>query len=159
MLRYTDVNFFGKTDTQPWLIMSNVENTNSPDQPNFYARILMEGLIGRAKRKDRLFETDEQTLKIGNRSLTSYGLVKCTRDLDVGSCEKCLSDLMVEALNCCESKIGWRISGPSCFLRYENYSFTEGLPQPPLSQFVPAAPQPDNGNKCNLVLYFEIKIY
>ena len=110
-----------------------------------------------------MIETDEQTLKIGEKSLTSYGLVQCTRDLDVGSCEKCLSDLMVEALNCCESKIGWRISGPSCFLRYENYSFTAGLPlllpQPPLSQSLPAAPQPDNGNKCNLVLYFKIKIY
>ncbi|KAL4628573.1 hypothetical protein ACB092_05G249200 [Castanea dentata] len=148
MLRYADVNFFGKPDTQPWLILSNVENTASPDQPNFYARILMEGLIGRANIEDRLFETHEQTLKIGDRSLTSYGLVQCTRDLDVGSCGKCLSDLMVEAQNCCESKIGWRISGPSCFLRYENYSFTARLPlllpQPPLSQSVPAAPQPDN---------------
>ncbi|KAM4113028.1 hypothetical protein ACJW30_05G186800 [Castanea mollissima] len=151
MLRYADVNFFGKPDTQPWLIMSNVENTASPDQPNFYARILMEGLIGRANIEDRLFETHEQTLKIGDRSLTSYGLVQCTRDLDVGSCGKCLSDLMVEAQNCCESKIRWRISGPSCFLRNENYSFTARLPlllpQPPLSQSVPAAPQPDNDRK------------
>nr|POE92648.1 cysteine-rich repeat secretory protein 38 [Quercus suber] len=81
MLRYADVIFFGKADTQPWLIMSNVENTTTPDQPNFYARGLMEGLIGRANIKDRLFETDEQTLKIGDRSLTSYGLVQCSRDL------------------------------------------------------------------------------
>ncbi|KAK4588126.1 hypothetical protein RGQ29_019216 [Quercus rubra] len=127
--RCADVNFFGKPDTQPWLIMSNVENTTSPDQPNFYARGLMEGLIGRANINDRLFEADEQTLKIGDRPLTSYGLVQCTIDLDVGSCEKCLSDLMVEALNCCESKIGWRISGPSCFLRSLSMHFMDSSMQ------------------------------
>ncbi|XP_030970765.1 cysteine-rich receptor-like protein kinase 10 [Quercus lobata] len=149
-LRYADVNFFGKPDTQPWLIMNNVENTTSPGQPNFYARGLLEQLIGRVNEKDRLFETDEQIVKIGDRSLPSYGLVQCTRDLDVGSCGKCLSDLVVEAQVCCESKIGWRISGPSCSLRYENYSFTEPPPAPPAtppSQFVPQAqPPPDNGS-------------
>lgn len=102
--------------------------------------------------KDRLFETDEQIVKIGDESLPSYGLVQCTRDLDVGSCGKCLSDLMVEAKVCCESKIGWRISGPSCSLRYENYSFTEPPPAPPAtppSQLVPQAqPPPDNGKTC-----------
>ncbi|KAL0012493.1 hypothetical protein SO802_007601 [Lithocarpus litseifolius] len=148
-LRYADVNFFGKPDTQPWLIMNNVENTTSPGQPNFYARGLLEQLIGRVNEKDRLFETDEQIVKIGDRSLPSYGLVQCTRDLDVGSCGKCLSDLMVEAQVCCESKIGWRISGASCSLRYENYSFTEPPPAPPAtppSQVVPQAqPPPDNG--------------
>ena len=151
-LRYDDVNFFGKPDTQPLLIMNNPENTSSPGQPNFYARGLLDQLIGRVNEKDRLFETDEQIVKIGDESLPSYGLVQCTRDLDVGSCGKCLSDLMVEAKVCCESKIGWRISGPSCSLRYENYSFTEPPPAPPAtppSQLVPQAqPPPDNGKTC-----------
>nr|POE74097.1 cysteine-rich repeat secretory protein 38 [Quercus suber] len=83
-LRYADVNFFGKPDTRPWLIMNNVENTTSPGQPNFYARGLLDQLIGRVNEKDRLFETDEQIVKIGDESLPSYGLVQCTRDLDVG---------------------------------------------------------------------------
>nr|POE83768.1 cysteine-rich repeat secretory protein 1 [Quercus suber] len=65
-LRYADVNFFGKPDTRPWLIMNNVDNTTSPGQPNFYARGLLDQLIGRVNEKDRLFETDEQIVKIGD---------------------------------------------------------------------------------------------
>ncbi|XP_050259388.1 cysteine-rich receptor-like protein kinase 44 [Quercus robur] len=133
--------------------MYNMENTTSPGKANNYARALFDQLIGRVNEKDRFFETDEQIVNIGGRSLPSYGFVPCTRDLNVSSCRECLNDLMVEAEDCCESKIGWRISGPSCSLRYENYSLTASPPAPspsplPPSQSLPAAPQlkPDNGD-------------
>ncbi|XP_030940746.1 cysteine-rich repeat secretory protein 38-like [Quercus lobata] len=128
-----------------------MENTTSPGKDNNYARALFDQLIGRVNEKDRFFETDEQIVNIGGRSLPSYGFVQCTRDLNVSSCRECLNDLMVEAEDCCESKIGWRISGPSCSLRYENYSLTASPPAPspsplPPSQSLPAAPQPKPDN-------------
>jgi len=156
-LRYAEVNFFGEPDTGPLFIMYNMENTTSPGKDNNYARALFDQLIRRVNEKDRFFETDEQIVNIGGRSLPSYGFVQCTRDLNVSSCRECLNDLMVEAEDCCESKIGWRISGPSCSLRYENYSLTASPPAPspspsplPPSQSLPAAPQlkPDNGKTC-----------
>nr|POE74095.1 cysteine-rich receptor-like protein kinase 25 [Quercus suber] len=125
MLRYSDVNFFGQAQTSPLLLMYNTQNTTSPDQENLFARSQLSSLIAGANKTDMLFLTSEQKLNI-----------------DGGQ-------------KCFESKIGWRISGPNCFLRYEAYSFTEPPPpppqlQPPPSQPMPVAPQllpDDNGGK------------
>nr|XP_023874188.1 LOW QUALITY PROTEIN: cysteine-rich receptor-like protein kinase 10 [Quercus suber] len=156
MLRYSDVNFFGRAQTSPLFLMYNTQNTTSPDQENLFARSQLGSLIAGANKTDMLFSTAEQKLTIdGGTSVTGYGLVQCTRDIDDGSCGECLSVLLDRGQKCCESKIGWRVSGPNCFLRYEAYSFTEPPPpppqlQPPQSQPVPVAPQPlpdDNRGK------------
>ncbi|KAK7846163.1 cysteine-rich receptor-like protein kinase 10 [Quercus suber] len=58
---------------------------------------------------------------------------------------------LIYSQKCSESKIGWRISGPNCFLRYEKYFFTK----PPQSQPVLVAPQPlldDNGGKKTVII-------
>ena len=154
MLRYSDANFFGQAQTSPLLLMWNLQNTSSPDQENLFACSQLGSLIAGANKTDMLFSTANQTQNIdGNASATGYGLVQCTRDIDGDSCRECLSVLLNTSQKCCESKIGWRISGPNCFLRYEAYSFTEPPPpspqlQPPQSQPVPVAPPPlpdDNG--------------
>nr|POE83771.1 cysteine-rich receptor-like protein kinase 25 [Quercus suber] len=132
MLRYSDVNFFGQTQISPMSLMYNTQNTTSPELNNFYALGLLYDLIDRAKVTDMLFKSDSQTVKLSDGSKISYGLVQCTRDIDGPSCGQCLSYLMDTAETCCQAKIGWRILGPSCFLRYENYSFTEQSPAKPL---------------------------
>ncbi|KAL4628581.1 hypothetical protein ACB092_05G250000 [Castanea dentata] len=151
MLRYSDVNFFGQTQISPMSLMYNTQNTTSPELTNFYALGLLYDLIDRAKVTDMLFKSDSQTVKLSDGSKISYGLVQCTRDIDGPSCGQCLSYLMDIAETCCQAKIGWRILGPSCFLRYENYSFTEQspakpLPPPPPAQSMPAATLPPTVN-------------
>ncbi|XP_030948860.1 cysteine-rich receptor-like protein kinase 10 [Quercus lobata] len=153
MLRYSDLNFFGQTQISPMSLMYNTQNTTTPELTNFYALGLLYDLIDRAKVTDMLFKSDSQTVQLSDGSKISYGLVQCTRDIDGPSCGQCLSNLMDTAETCCQAKIGWRILSPSCFLRYENYSFTEQSPAKPLplppAQSMPAATLPPtvNGGK------------
>ncbi|XP_065637380.1 cysteine-rich repeat secretory protein 38-like [Quercus suber] len=131
-------------------LMYNTQNTTSPELTNLYALGLLYDLIDRAKVTDMLFKSDSQTVKLSDGSKISYGLVQCTRDIDGPSCGQCLSYLMGTAETCCQAKIGWRILGPSCFLRYENYSFTDQSPAKPLplppAQSMPAATLPPTVN-------------
>ncbi|KAF3968843.1 hypothetical protein CMV_007299 [Castanea mollissima] len=159
MIHYSNVSFFGQAKVSPMLLMWNTQNTSSPDLINAKALSLMYDLIDSATTKDVLFNSNNQT----DGSEKGYGLVQCTRDIDNSSCNKCLSELMNKAQNCCQAKIGWRILGASCFLRYEKYSFTENSPAipspspsptptsllpppPPPPQSVPAEPQPPTVN-------------
>ena len=123
MLRYADVNFFGVPETLPGFIRYNEENTSDPDQTNFNVRDLMYTLIWEARETDTLFKTDNQPSSDG--SIQNYGLVQCTRDINGSACGNCLYELLKEAENCCQAEKGWRVLGPSCNLRYEQYSFTK----------------------------------
>ncbi|KAM4101969.1 hypothetical protein ACB094_05G186800 [Castanea mollissima] len=164
MLRYSDVSFFGQAKVSPMLLMWNTQNTSSPDLINAKALSLMYDLIDSATTKGVLFNSNNQT----DGSEKGYGLVQCTRDIDNHSCYKCLIELINKAQNCCQAKIGWRILGASCFLRYEKYSFTENSsaipspspsptptsllpPPPPPPQSVPAEPQPPTTTKVVII--------
>ena len=103
MLRYSNVNFFGQVQTSPGLLMWNVRNTTSPDQPNFSAIALMNFLTGKAVNDDMLFH--DGNLPASNGSNQTYGLVQCTRDINISGCTGCLSQLIRDAESCCESKI------------------------------------------------------
>ncbi|KAB1201240.1 Cysteine-rich receptor-like protein kinase 10 [Morella rubra] len=101
---------------------------------------LIDGLIEKALASPIWFESGTRPTADGSE--TRYGLVQCSRDINRTSCSSCLSQLMGAADQCCQEKIGWRILGPSCNIRYENYSFFGQPPAPEPSQPVPAAPQP-----------------
>jgi hypothetical protein len=149
MLRYSDANFFGVGETSPAVLMYNVGNTTSPEEPNFGARALMNGLIEVARGTDMLYKAG--TWSGDNRSEVRYGLVQCTRDINATSCTNCLEKSMTRANLCCEGKKGWRVLAPSCIIRYENYSFFRipSPPPPPPPLLLPPQPQPqplpDNG--------------
>nr|POF23381.1 cysteine-rich receptor-like protein kinase 25 [Quercus suber] len=144
MLRYSNVNFFGQVQTSPEVLMWNVGNTTSPDQPNFSAIALMNFLTGTAVNDDLLFH--DGNLTASNGSDQTYGLVQCTRDINSSGCSSCLSQLIKDAESCCQSKIGLRILTPSCSIRYETYSFFQQPPVPPPSAPAPPAPPQSSGD-------------
>ncbi|KAM3701622.1 hypothetical protein ACJW31_05G187500 [Castanea mollissima] len=138
LIRYSDVNFFGVVATSPNISWVNENNTTSPGNYNFEANSQLSKLISVATTGGTLFATDVD----GSKSINTYALVQCTRDIDNASCGQCLTELMDYSKKCCQSKIGWRVYGPSCYMRYENFSFTEPTPSPPpLLQPLPS-PQP-----------------
>jgi hypothetical protein len=55
MLRYSNVSFFEEEQTWPRVLAWNLQNSTSPDDTNFGARSLMNGLIDQAIKKDVLF--------------------------------------------------------------------------------------------------------
>ncbi|KAG2697861.1 hypothetical protein I3760_07G124700 [Carya illinoinensis] len=139
MLRYSDNNFFGKEQTFPRLLMWNIENVTSPEETNFGILSLMTRLMGEALKTDRLFKADSMQDESG----IGYGLVQCTRDINDSSCNSCLNELRKASELCCQEKKGWRILGPSCNIRFENYSFFVQQP----SATVPSQPEPGKGGK------------
>ena len=82
MLRYSYVSFFGEAQTWPRVLAWNVQNWNStsPDDTNFGAPSLMNGLIDEAIKKDVLFRADNKTVSDGSEE--RYGLVQCSRDIN-----------------------------------------------------------------------------
>ncbi|GMY37088.1 cysteine-rich repeat secretory protein 38-like [Fagus crenata] len=134
-------SFLGEAQTWPRVLAWNVHNWNStsPDDTNFGARSLMNGLIDEAikKKKDVLFRADNETVSDGSEE--RYGLVQCSRDINRSACSNCFRLLMDATDICCESKLGWRILSPSCNLRYENYSFFQQEPAMPS----PTQPPPE----------------
>uniref|UniRef100_A0A2N9IPB4 Gnk2-homologous domain-containing protein n=1 Tax=Fagus sylvatica TaxID=28930 RepID=A0A2N9IPB4_FAGSY len=118
MLRYSDVNFFGVLATLPRFFMYNQENNSRPDQTKFDATGLLNILVAGATATHTLFNTS--SLAASDGSGQNYGMVQCTRDIDSRPCGECLNNLLT--WTCCQSQKGWRMAGPNCNLRYEQYT-------------------------------------
>ncbi|XP_021294093.1 cysteine-rich receptor-like protein kinase 10 isoform X2 [Herrania umbratica] len=132
MLRYSNINFFGLVRLLPGVLMWNTLNDTSPDEGTIGAQGLIFSLVDHAPYTENMFETKEMV--VGNGPDRRYGLVQCSRDLNVSACSSCLRDLLDQTENCCIEKRGWRILTPSCYIRYEMYQFYEQ----------PSAPPPEN---------------
>lgn len=139
MLRYSNINFFGKEATLPGLLMWNVNSNNatSADGVDFGIYSLMYDVMNEASKSSMLFNANS---KESDGSATGYGLAQCTRDINVSSCTNCFETLMKEADQCCKPKKGWRILGPSCNIRFETYPFFVDQQPPPTVPPVPSVP-------------------
>ncbi|KAK9273326.1 hypothetical protein L1049_018135 [Liquidambar formosana] len=139
MLRYSDTDFLGVEQTLPTVFMYNIQNTTSPDQPDYGALGLINTLISNAPYQGLMFGMDESVVNGGSQK--GYGLVQCSRDISSDACQICLGQLTDYIKQCCQGKRGWRILAPSCNLRYEEYLFFRQTSTAP----VPVAPPVPNG--------------
>ncbi|KAK8601084.1 hypothetical protein V6N12_050928 [Hibiscus sabdariffa] len=140
LLQYSDINFFGQPQFYPMLLMWNTQNSTSPEEGNIGTLGLFYSLVAQAPYEENMFGTNEMV--VGNGPGRRYGLVQCSRDLDVSSCSSCLGELLNQTEECCIGRRGWRILTPSCFIRYEMYSFYEQtLSDPPRSPDLPQVNQ------------------
>ncbi|KAE8728551.1 cysteine-rich receptor-like protein kinase 29-like [Hibiscus syriacus] len=121
LLQYSDINFFGQPRFFPMLLMWNTHNSTSPEEGNIGTLGLFYSLVDQAPYAENMFRTNEMV--VGNGPERRYGLVQCSRDLDVRSCSSCLGQLLNRSEECCIERTGWRILSPSCFIRYEMYPF------------------------------------
>ena len=121
--------------------MWNTQNITSPGETAFGVLALMNNLVDEALGTNKLYSNGNRTLNNGNG--TRYGLVQCSRDLNLSECSKCLQVLVKNVSDCCLESTGFRMCNPSCDLRYANFSFIEHLVLPPSSQPVPPpSPRP-----------------
>ncbi|TYJ34599.1 hypothetical protein E1A91_A05G180000v1 [Gossypium mustelinum] len=123
LFRYSNINFLGQLRLYPRLFMWNALNNTSPEEGDIGTRGLLYSLVSQAPYKENMFQTNEMV--VGNGPGRRYGLVQCSRDLDVGGCSTCLRELLNQTEDCCIGRRGWRILTPSCCIRYEMYSFYE----------------------------------
>ncbi|XP_059596320.1 cysteine-rich repeat secretory protein 38-like [Vitis vinifera] len=139
MLRYSNEDFIGTMNTSPGFLMWNVNNRTDPDDKDVGALSLMYKLVSEAPDSEDMVSIKNET-SVNNASLMLYGLAQCTRDISDASCSSCLVKLSSEIDKCCQEKVGWRVLGPNCNIRYERYLFYDEVSADPPAP----APAPDN---------------
>ncbi|XP_020101432.1 cysteine-rich repeat secretory protein 38-like [Ananas comosus] len=138
MLRYSNSSFFGVVD---WAQDFAWNLNNVTDVKLFDTRLfsLMNNLTREAaygSGRPPLFATGQvEYINFTN----IYGLVQCTRDLSPADCDGCLTNCVKSIPNCCENRIGGRVFGNNCNIRFESAPFynssaigsTPATPPPP----------------------------
>ncbi|KAG5545497.1 hypothetical protein RHGRI_017856 [Rhododendron griersonianum] len=120
MLKYSNLEFFGKVDNKNKFYMWNLRNVSDPLYFNGKTKELLGKLAGEAYVNSKLFATGQMEIE---KSKKLYGLVQCTRDLSSVDCKKCIDGAISELPSCCDGKEGGRVVGGSCNVRYEIYPF------------------------------------
>uniref|UniRef100_A0A803QVL6 Gnk2-homologous domain-containing protein n=1 Tax=Cannabis sativa TaxID=3483 RepID=A0A803QVL6_CANSA len=143
MLRYSNRSMLGTPDTTSLFRMANPENVSSSNVQEYFddLRTLLDGLkieaaSGGSLRKYATGQTKAPDF------LTIYALVQCTPDLPQQQCINCLDYVYSRIPNCCSGRVGGRVVGPTCSVRYEKYLFYGSPydPRPPSQK----APAPSN---------------
>ncbi|KAL3754522.1 hypothetical protein ACJRO7_001718 [Eucalyptus globulus] len=123
LLKYSNVEFFGKIDTNNKFYWHNVEDVDMSFL-RFYRKIkqLLSNLTDEAMAGPKLYAYGE--LGLGGYK-TLFGLAQCTRDLSADDCKTCLKDAISDLPSFCYGKRGGRTVGGSCNVRYELYPFVD----------------------------------
>ncbi|KAF7141882.1 hypothetical protein RHSIM_Rhsim06G0214400 [Rhododendron simsii] len=122
-LKYSNLNFLGQIDNGDWFYQVNPNVSSNPTYFNQQAIVLLSKLEEEAIISPKLYADGE--LCIGN-STTIYGLVQCTRDLSCADCKSCLTEAINAVPHLVFGRVGAKVWGGSCNVRYEIYKFYTG---------------------------------
>ncbi|XXG58942.1 hypothetical protein AAC387_Pa04g1119 [Persea americana] len=147
-LQYSDTNFFNFSTTIWWFWVWSMNNLSASVVEPFRAArgTLMRDLANKAAYEPwlRMFATGELNYSSTNNV---YGLVQCKPVISGATCHRCLQDAIGFIPTCCDSRIGGRVIGEVCSLRFEDRNFfgdsLVGVPAPS-----PALP-PSSTNRTN----------
>ncbi|XP_031486859.1 cysteine-rich repeat secretory protein 38-like [Nymphaea colorata] len=120
MLRYSDLQFFGKIDSENRFFICNTQNVSNPEVFNKREGELMSALSRGASTSPLYYAVG--VIESGEGS-NIYGLAECTRDLSSADCKTCLDNAIASLPSFCGGKKGGRSVSGSCSLRYEIYPF------------------------------------
>ncbi|XP_060188082.1 cysteine-rich receptor-like protein kinase 10 isoform X2 [Lycium barbarum] len=147
LLRYSNQSIFATEDLSGGLILFNTQNVSEPKRfLSVLGNTMKEIATVAAKENDRSgkkFATKEASFS----SLeTVYSLAQCTPDLSESSCGNCLSNAIGKMPS--DGKKGGQVILPSCFVRYETYSFynVTAVAQPPPAPVSRSPPPPPVSN-------------
>ncbi|CAK9135449.1 unnamed protein product [Ilex paraguariensis] len=151
MIRYSDINFFGELQSGQVVLVYNTQHVNSTEDPqNFAAVNFIQVLILDSLITENLYTAN--SLPLPNGDQVRYGMVQCTRDITNSTCRDCL-EMLVQIIP--PGRVGWRILGNSCNIRYEQYPFflqstaaPPPTPVPPPPPSTPAPPTDQGESKC-----------
>ncbi|CAM8993007.1 unnamed protein product [Rhodiola kirilowii] len=146
LLHYSNTTFFGIPQTARRVLMYNIANTSTPDEPDAGALGIIYTLVADVPYSELMYGAKSAAVMGGSE--LRYGLVQCTRDISSDDCRKCLITLTNDIP---QGKRGWQILTPSCYMRYEDYLFFEQPVPPPSPAALPAPPDGDGGSTNNTV--------
>ncbi|XP_027179213.1 cysteine-rich receptor-like protein kinase 10 [Coffea eugenioides] len=155
LLRYSNESIFSRvTEGVPFITLI-VANATDPDQFN---RVLNDAMIDIASRAANANDPSGKKFAVKEASYAPFqkdihALGQCTPDLTSLDCENCLRDAIAYIPTYCASSPGCNVIFPSCFIRYELYSFYNSSspapeparnPGPPPPPSPPSPPSPSN---------------
>ncbi|XP_078172965.1 cysteine-rich receptor-like protein kinase 10 [Carex rostrata] len=146
LLRFSNENFLITTDNSPQYIKLNSQNvTGSQTLFDSYVTYLMNTTVDYAAFNSSNKFASAQ-LNLSNEGFPeTYGVVQCTPDMSSSDCAHCLKFLIQEMRMYFSVKIGGRILGVRCNMRFEQNMFYSGvsllsLTPPADNAAAPAAP-------------------
>ncbi|KAI5324577.1 hypothetical protein L3X38_033650 [Prunus dulcis] len=128
----------GSDNFPPTTVPSPIIQSGPEDSPQ---RTLLDDLRGQAAGNGSLRKFAAGTTTAPNFQ-TIYGLAQCTPDLTEQDCRDCLGSSLADIPECCQGKVGARISKPSCDVRYEIYRYVDPETVPPLPSSLPPLSSP-----------------
>ncbi|KAG9454221.1 hypothetical protein H6P81_007125 [Aristolochia fimbriata] len=164
IIRYSDKNFFSKSDDSMIVNMRNTANAPEPALFNRQLSSLMKNLSEEAAGNASRMAWGRTSYNVFSQL---YGLALCTRDLPPNACSDCLSQSVSYIPSCCDNKIGAQIYLPTCSIRYEIRPFDPASrlpppasPSPPASPFSPRNSGSNGGgsNKTRTVIIVVISV-
>ncbi|CAA7049640.1 unnamed protein product [Microthlaspi erraticum] len=157
-VRYSNTSFSGSAVLDPRLLVYNTGDiTSNQTQFTEIWEDLVGGMIGAAS-------TPKNTPSSSNNYYTAnisrletfqdiYALMQCTPDLSSRDCESCLQQSANAYQSCCGQKQGGFVMRPSCFFRWDLYTYSNAFdnitvasPPPPPP---PLVPQPTDDSRNN----------
>ncbi|KAG7617014.1 putative cysteine-rich receptor-like protein kinase 11 RLK-Pelle-DLSV family [Arabidopsis thaliana] len=159
-VRYSNTSFSGSADLNPRNLLTNTGDLDS--NLTEFTKI-WEGLMGRMisaastakstpSSSDNHYSADSAVL---TPLLNIYALMQCTPDLSSGDCENCLRQSAIDYQSCCSQKRGGVVMRPSCFLRWDLYTYSNAFDNltvaspPPESPVTVPQPAGDQDNPTN----------
>ncbi|KAJ4851278.1 hypothetical protein Tsubulata_019971 [Turnera subulata] len=136
-LRYSGTRFFSVADSVLRLCYYNIQIATNQGQFNAQLGNLLRTLSTKAA-----VSPSRSAVGIVNYTdfINIYGMGQCVNDLSESDCFSCLLSMISYIPQCSDKKVGSRMYGLSCFIRYETYPFFPlSVPTAPPS---PSPPQP-----------------
>ncbi|KAL1190770.1 Cysteine-rich receptor-like protein kinase 11 [Cardamine amara subsp. amara] len=154
-VRYSNTSFSGSADLDPRLVLTNTGDIN-PNITEFTT--IWEGLMGRmitaASTAKSSPSSSSNYYKADSTALTPiqniYALMQCAPDISSSDCGSCLRQSAIAYQSCCGQKQGGVVMRPSCFLRWDLYTYSKAfnnltVDSPPLVIVLP----PPAGDRAN----------
>ncbi|XP_058092163.1 cysteine-rich receptor-like protein kinase 44 isoform X3 [Magnolia sinica] len=127
LLRYSNQPFSSSYENTPWFSYCHYLNASDIDRFNLILGQMLNGLASTAAfgPSKRMYASKETNFTIFQKI---YVVVQCTNDLSRNDCNECLKGAVGHLPEVCNGKIGGKVIGPSCYMRFEMFKFYDDLP-------------------------------
>ncbi|XP_058092162.1 cysteine-rich receptor-like protein kinase 44 isoform X2 [Magnolia sinica] len=126
LLHYSNQPFSSSYENTPWFSYCHYLNASDMDRFNLILGQMLNGLASTAAfgPSKRMYASNETNFTIFQKI---YVVVQCTNDLSRNDCNECLKGAIGHLPVVCNGKIGGKVIGPSCYLRFEMFKFYDDL--------------------------------
>uniref|UniRef100_A0A0D3E9A2 Cysteine-rich receptor-like protein kinase 35 n=1 Tax=Brassica oleracea var. oleracea TaxID=109376 RepID=A0A0D3E9A2_BRAOL len=139
MVRYSNVSFTGSLVMEPSHVICDPGDINVDFTvfDRVYEELMVRTTAAASNRsssfEQKYYAAEAASLK---NFETMYTMMQCAPDVSSRDCKFCLNKSVAEYKSSCRGKQGGWVSRPSCYFRWEMYSFSEAfdtitLPPPP----------------------------